>query len=221
MKILLTAVSSIVAVALASPGRPQTATAALASTACPETSTSPSCGSEQSAEPAPDLSPTQWLFGRDAFAKLTQVEQGAWTGHRLRSPNVELASSDAGGGQSTRTAPTSERRAAPIGDTGSNTMTPGQSTTASAEPATDRGTQRYLIEEWRAAELAIADSVYDSNLEHIFQVFQVVERGRVAEPQRQQVLVRLDRMNQANQYAWFKFRQSVNHEADSLTAAQR
>jgi len=215
MKILLTALSGVVAIAMASPGRPQPVTTAPTSGACGET-TSTACTNEQSSPDAPDLTPTQWLFGRDAFAKLTNVAQQAWVGRHLHGPDVELASSD-GGGHVPRGEARPATSARVTHDTGGSLILAPNTMTASA--SSDASSRRYLAEEWRAAELAVADSVYHANLDRVFEVFEALERGHVAEPQRQQVLLRLNRINEANAIAWIKFRQEVNHEADSLVTA--
>jgi hypothetical protein len=173
------------------------------------------------------LTPTQWLFGRDAFKKIQRASTIASLGSHLKG-SQQLAMTDAattdrtnaGGWRGSRSPGASDTDVRATVRTVTTVPTAGAAGApgASSGSGIDASTQRYLVEEWRAAELEVADSVHHSNLERIFAAFQAMNRSRLSDEQRKDVLSRLDRLNQINTYSWIKFRIDIIREADSLLA---
>jgi hypothetical protein len=90
---------------------------------------------------------------------------------------------------------------------------------ASTTPATEAQGTRYLIDEWRRAELGIADSIHHAVLIRITHTYDSAQRSSLTDDQRTRVLREVDGINDMNQMMWFKRRGEVNRTADSLARA--
>jgi hypothetical protein len=158
-----------------------------------------------------DLTPTQWLFGRDLGTKLTQpagmvalaaaASNGGWATVRARAGNALPAAT-------TKASPVARPRAA-TGDAAEVQPAWGQSLTP----------QQFLIEEWRHSEIGVADSVYHDALMRITATFDSAQRARINDADRTSILRRLDALLDANSYTWTMFRFEIRRRADSALAA--
>jgi hypothetical protein len=175
----------------------------------------PTCGAPAGGACAPasgvdpsssDLTPTQWLFGRDQFTKLvgtpaTALEEAAG--------RMQWTSAFAGADQSR---PGTSPRGKPASPTA------GAKSDAVDAPDSGRGspdTQRFLIEEWRRAELGVADSVYHRALQGIVGTFDSAQRAHTQDPARTRLLQRLDGLLAVHNYTWSVFRAQIMRRADS------
>jgi hypothetical protein len=75
--------------------------------------------------------------------------------------------------------------------------------------------QRYLVEEWRQAQLEVADSVHHAVLLRIGATQDSANAAGVAGNARTDLLRRLNDQARANDYSWFIFRSEVNTQADA------
>jgi hypothetical protein len=90
---------------------------------------------------------------------------------------------------------------------------------ASTAPATEAQGERYLIEEWRRAELDIADSIHHAVLIRLTRMYDSAQRSSLTGDERARVLREVDGINDMNQMMWFKRRGDVSRTADSLVRA--
>ncbi len=158
-----------------------------------------------------DLTPTQFLFGRDIGTKLTQTSpmvslaaaasNSGWATVRARAGNALSAAA-------TKASPVVRSRAA-TGDAAEVQPAWGQSLTP----------QQFLIEEWRHSEIGVADSVYHDALMRITATFDSARRARIDDADRTSILRRLDALLDANSYTWTMFRVEIRRRADSALAA--
>jgi len=175
--------------------------------ACPAGSTSPStCGGAAGSDVplGQDLTPTQWLFGRDAFTKLSQPQVSALAAAQTH----------------TDWAPALAHAAEPLPQRGHGSRS--DPTVAKQGPGDNRespvATQRFLIEEWRRTELDVADSVHRANLERMAVTFDSAQQAGIRDADRARILQRLDQVNRANEYTWRVFRAQIDRRADSAIA---
>lgn len=151
-----------------------------------------------------DLTPTQWLFGTDVSSKLAQTSIVLRVQSAAHVDWHSITRVAQGAVMPTR------RRRAP-------TAPPSRVDTASvpADPAT---TQRFLVEEWRQAELSAVDSVYHESIAQLAATFDSAQRAHVAEPQWTAILRRLDGLLTADNYTWAQVRAHIEERADSALA---
>lgn len=81
------------------------------------------------------------------------------------------------------------------------------------------GAARVAISEWRRSTLEAADSAHHAILERLTASFDSAQQPRISPSERHRILIRLDRINQANESTWIAITSEVNRLADSATAA--
>jgi hypothetical protein len=171
-----------------------------------------SCTVPRASDPSQnDLTPTQWLFGRDLGTKLTQT------------PTMStLTASDNYVGWATVRAQADHALSAATKEVRSETaQRTGAADAAQAAPTPVNGSltpQRFLVEEWRRTEIGVADSVYHDALMRITATFDSAQHAPIDDAQRTIILRRLDALLDANNYTWVRFRSQIMQRADSALA---
>jgi hypothetical protein len=196
------------AVVLAVGADAQTNVALSASSEClPASTAGRPCGDQINDQGSvQDLTPTQWLFGGDLRKKLTETPMPVVLEAHAQSRWTEAMDRVA-----------RERKPLP-----SATFVPRRQVVAPAARSEPSDTaQRYFVDEWRRTELDVADSVHHANIERIATTFDSLGRANVPDSIRTQVLRRLDRLNQANDYTWLMFKVEVMRRADREIARLR
>lgn len=197
----------------ANPSRPKVAKCASAASA-----TNNCASPDDDTNKLPDLSPTQWLFGQAQGQKLAQPLFHSVTMMRARMADLEDM-------EPVLTAESPEYAALmrllvppPAPTTGAGPVAVRNLTAAEERTARARANQ-YLIEEWRQAELGVADSVHHDVLLRIGRTFDSAQAAGVSGSTQRDLLTRLDRLAKANDYSWVFFRAQVNASADSANAS--
>ena len=187
----------------------QSGTAQDAALAC---TTDAVCVKSSNSDPsANDLTPTQWLFGRDAFSKLAQPPMSAmdaanratWksafevTDGSLKTKNADSKAV----GRHTPSAPDATMTAAPL------------------SPDSAIAMQRLLVQEWIRTELGVADSVYHEHLQRLANRFDSAQRATLSDTARRSVMLRIDALLAGDNYTWIKFREDIVRRADSALSS--
>jgi len=150
-----------------------------------------------------ERTPAQWLFGRDRLKEVASVPMPA--AMTAQSELRWTAALDRAGSLDTQ---------APVATGGAQvTHVVAAARIESAETA-----QRFLVEEWRRTELAVADSVHHANIQQLVTAFDSLGRPGVPDSTRVEGLRRLDRLNHANQFTWLMFKAEIIRRADSAMA---
>ncbi len=184
---------------------------------CPSAASTPdNCISSDEDNGLTDLSPTQWLFGKQQDKKLAQPSFHSASMARARM--VALAVMPP---QPTAVTPeyAALLRLLVLPAAPGPVARPVRELSPAERMAVEARAGRFLVEEWRDAELAVADSVHHSVLLQIGATYDSAEAAGVSGQARTEVLARLDRLARANQYSWYLFRSQVNLRADSAIAA--
>jgi hypothetical protein len=165
----------------------------------------------------PNLSPTQWLFGKDQNAKMSQQSFHSVSMTRAQMPELQdmqpipTAVSPEYAALMRLLVPPPPPSTAPTAAT--RNLTPAE------EHAVRVQANRYLVEEWREAQLQVADSVHHDVLLRIGATFDSAQSTGMTGSARTELFERLDRLAKANQYSWLLFRSQVNLRADSASVA--
>jgi hypothetical protein len=177
---------------------------------CSKDATAGPCTPANPSDPgSSDLTPTQWLFGKDPFSKLGRTPTA--TDLQLAG-HVNWSSVFSGADESLKAGGT--------GKGGSRHAATDASHIASTQVTAAPGaSQSFLVEEWRRTELAVADSVYHEDLAFIASAFDSAERSPVSDVQRMQIMRHLDALLARTNATWVTFRAEVTRRADSALAA--
>jgi hypothetical protein len=79
--------------------------------------------------------------------------------------------------------------------------------------------ERFWIDEWRASELAVADSLHHATLVRITRLFDSVQSDSIPRDEYLRVLREVDAVDQMNQQMWLRRRWDVVRQADSALGA--
>ncbi|GEM_PF-7099783 len=163
-----------------------------------------------------DLKHQCWLNCRTSFGRASPSQvQGA---RALQEAMEQLAHASPPPSARRRVAvPAAER--VMRGGRGAATLPAGPDDSSSGTATSGAEVGRYLIEEWRRAELDVADSVHHVFLDRIFATFDSTQRSAAEPEARARLLEQLDLLNGMNQLAWVRMRAEVNRRADSAEGA--
>jgi hypothetical protein len=161
----------------------------------------------------PDLSATQFLFGKDIGLKLSHPSF-----HSVAMQRVQMA--DVGELQQAQIKAISPEYAAllrllvvptaPVaGVSQARQLTPAEQVAVKAQA------EGYLVEEWRQAQLEVADSVHHELLLRIGTTYDSADAAGVTGAARTDLLHRLNDQARTNDYSWYLFRSEVNTRADA------
>jgi hypothetical protein len=156
-----------------------------------------------------DLSPHCWLGCKGT---LNRTMPGEWQNIQLRRDEAQAAARRAKRPHVMDTIPL------PFRTRELASASPTRAAAAAgpdSSPASPGDAQRYLIEEWRHAELEVADSVHHAVLVRISHTFDSAQGTTMSPEDRSRVLRQVDDINQVNQMMWAGRRVDVNHHADS------
>ncbi len=202
---------------LASQDSPTRNVANMKGTKCPSAaSATDNCATPDQDSGLPDLTPTQWLFG-----KLQDKKLAAPSTHSMLMARARMATLSTMPAAPTAVSP----EYAALLHLLVLPAAPGTAVRAARQltPAEEKAMQdqagRYLVEEWRAAEIAVADSVHHDVLVRIGKTYDSLEVAGVSRQDRTDGLSRLDQLAETNQYSWVLFRYQINLRADSAIAA--
>jgi hypothetical protein len=169
---------------------------------------------DENTEHLPDLSPTQFLFGKDIGTKLSQQSQQSYTLKRLQVTAIrdddiqqvhQVITPEYAALLRLLTVPT-----APV-----NGVVQNRQLTPAEQLAVRAQAQRYLVEEWRQAQLEVAASVHHAVLLRIGATQDSASAAGMTGGARTDLLRKLTDQARANDYSWYIFRSEVNTQADA------